>query len=245
LKNSVALLLILSFLSLTIYAQKNKLSKGQNLLWTRYHVTAQLSPKVSWVNEADNRVFIEDFKQAQFIAHTHLHYKTSSATEASLGFTYAKTQPANPYATHRLGVPELRPFQEFYIRQTLNSKWRVQQRFRSEQRFFRKNNGIELSEGYTFNWRFRYQFSVNYALSPKWALKAHDELFINAGKNIIYNTFDANRLYLAAAYKAFKPLTVELGFLKSIQQAKDGITYVDRNNIRFTIFHTLNFSKNR
>lgn len=215
---------------LSAFAQKKAITEGQNLLWTRLHYTAQFGQNWSWVNEADKRVFVSNFKEAQFVYHTHVHRKFNEQVETALGFTFSSSKPTNPEAKIRLAVPELRPFQELYLKQKVN-QWGLQHRFRTEQRFFRNNDGIVLTEGYNFNWRLRYQIALSRNLSKNLQLRLNDELFINAGKNILFNTFDTNRIYGALNAKVAKNLNVELGYLRSVQQLRSGDTYLKRNNI--------------
>ena len=240
-------LLIFIFLikAMFSFAQKKIISENQQLLWTRYHQTLRFSEKITWANEMDNRVFLSNFHQNQFIAHTHVHYSFTNLLETSVGGSYSHINFANPATENGFVSPELRLFQEIYLRQSLSDEWKIQHRFRSEQRFFRKNNGVELFDGYTYNGRARYQLAVAYVLAPKIELKFNDELMVNFGKNIVYNTFDQNRTYVGVAYKIRPELTAELGYLKIISQRPTGNEYVDRDNLRFTLFHTIHLSRKK
>jgi hypothetical protein len=62
---------------------------------------------------------------------------------------------------------------------------------------------------------------------------------INAGRNIIKNTFDQNRIYGAFQYGINKNIALELGYLKSFQKRASGVDYFDRDIIRFTFFHKI------
>ncbi len=237
-----AVLLVFGFVP--VMAQKQRISENQDLLWTRYHLTLRFSERWKWATEADNRVFLSTLNRAQIIAHTHLHYSFSSETEASLGMTYSLVNPPDAFDEDPLTIPEIRPFQEFYLRQNFdNSPLKIQHRFRSEERFFRNSDGSQLIDGHNFNWRFRYQIALEYPVDQKFSIKFNDELFINAGKNIVYNVFDTNRIYGALAYHPLKPLVVELGYLHSVQQQRSGSSLLIRDNIRFTIFHQIDLAK--
>lgn len=233
----IFLVFLLVLVSARGLAQKKIISENQDLLWTRYHLTLKFSDRWKWATEADNRLFVSSFNRAQFIAHTHVHRSFGEQAEVSLGFTYSNTNPAEPFNEHPVSTPEYRPFQELYLKHILQEeRIHVQHRFRSEERFF-----IPAESKVIFNWRFRYQIALSYILSKKWGVKLNNETFINAGKNVVFNTFDANRLYGALAFKVMKPLTIELGYLRSIQQLKSGDAYLKRDNIRFTLFHQIDF----
>ena len=59
----------------------------------------------------------------------------------------------------------------------------------------------------------------------------------------MYNTFDQNRIYFGVQYGLNENLAVELGYLKSFQQRPNGTDYFDRDIIRLSIFHKINFIK--
>ncbi|MFD0777342.1 DUF2490 domain-containing protein [Flavobacterium myungsuense] len=73
----------------------------------------------------------------------------------------------------------------------------------------------------------------------------NDEIMFNAGKNIIYNTFDQNRIYGALQFGFNDNLAIELGYLNSFQQRVNGVDYFNRNIIRLSIFHKINLKKTK
>ena len=67
----------------------------------------------------------------------------------------------------------------------------------------------------------------------------NEEILLNAGKSIVKNTFDQNRIYAALQYGINQKIAIELGYLNSFQQRASGVDYYDRDIIRFSIFHKL------
>ncbi len=196
----------------------------QSTYWTRLYLRAKLSEKYSLQFEADNRRFFNADQQLQFIAHVHLHRKLGKNREGSLGFTFSDAWQGN------LQVPEFRPFQEFYIFQPFNARFRLTHRIRTEQRWFRNYAYDHLVYGYNVKLRLRYLLRFDYKLSEKWILKANDELMYH------HTGFDQNRIYGAIEYKFLKDLSLELGYLKLKQKriGKDG--YFIRDNMRVTVY---------
>lgn len=183
-----------------LFAQTKSVTH-QNLYWLRYYNQLTISKKLVWHNEFENRRFFENNRQHHFIAHTRLHYKVLPKTELAAGLTYSLQSPQDPNASSSLVVPEIRGVQELSWSQGLTKRFTLQHRFRIDERFIRRNNGTMLFEGSDFNFRFRYRLQGNLLLTkpenPKpLTLKISDELMINAGKNIVYNQFDQNRLAL-------------------------------------------------
>ena len=223
------LFIVLIFNTLCLKSQ----TVHQKAYWTRLYVRVKLNDKWSWQTEADNRRFFGENQQLQFIVHTHIHRKFSQSTEGSIGFTFSEVWQGN------LPVPELRPFQEFYIFQPLNSGLRLSHRIRTEQRWFHNYKNEALTEGYNFKFRFRYMMRLEYKLSEKWALKINDELMYHP------DDFDQNRIYGAVEYKFRKDLSLEMGYLKVLQKRANNKGYFDRDNLRMTIYKDFNLSKTR
>jgi Protein of unknown function (DUF2490) len=198
----------------------------QSAYWMRLYARVKINDKWAWQTEADNRRFFDNATQPQlqFIAHTHLHRKFGKYTEGSLGFTFSDVWQGN------LPVPELRPFQEFYIFQNLSKKLRLSHRFRTEQRWFHNYKTDVLSEGYNFKFRFRYMPRLDYKLKGKWALKANVEVMYH------HDDFDQNRYYGSVTYQILKDLSVEMGYLKVYQKRANNKGYYDRDNLRVTLY---------
>lgn len=196
----------------------------QQAYWTRIFVRVKLNDKWSWQTEADNRRFFGQNKQLQFIVHTHLHRKLSKNTEGSVGFTFSEVWQGN------LPVPELRPFQEFYIFQHLTHHLRLSHRIRTEQRWFHNYQNTVLTDGYNFRFRVRYMLRFDYKLSDKWIVKANDEIMTHT------DDFDQNRIYGGIEYKLTKDLSLEMGYLKVLQKRAANKGYFDRDNLRVTLY---------
>jgi hypothetical protein len=216
----VYILLIMCFLGSKGFAQVTH----QSTYWTRLYARVKLDSLHSLQFEADNRRFFNENQQLQFIAHAHFHRKLSKFTEGSLGFTYSAFWQGD------LSVPELRPFQEFYIFQPLKPHLRFTHRIRTEQRWFHNYSSEHLSSGYNFKFRFRYMLRLEYKYGEKWVFKANDELMYH------HDDFDQNRIYGAAEYKFKKDLSLEIGYLKLLQLRANNKGYFDRDNVRITIY---------
>lgn len=219
----ICIVFVLSVLSL------NAQVEHQQTYWTRLYVRVKMNDKWSWQTEADNRRFFGENRQLQFIAHTHVHRKFGKNTEGSLGFTFSEVWQGI------LPVPELRPFQEFYVFQKVNDKARFTHRFRTEERWFRNYAkdafGAEtLTSGYNFKFRMRYMLRFDYKLSDKWIFKLNDE--------VMYHTddFDQNRIYGGFEYKFRKDVSLELGYLKVNLKRANNKGFYDRDNLRATLY---------
>ena len=237
--NPLFLFLSCSFL----YSQTKKNVDHQNLLWTRYYNHLTLTEKWSAHSEFDNRIFINPVVQNLYLIRFQGRYKINPKIEIGAGVSYFSVATQDSEINTAFNVPEYRIQQDITWKRDLK-KFTVLQRFQIEQRFFHNANKVELLPGTTFNWRFRYkiQGECNFWKKEDLFLKAilYDELMINAGANIVHNTFDQNRIYAALQYGINKNIALELGYLDSFQQRASGVDYFDRDIIRFTFFHKIN-----
>jgi hypothetical protein len=244
-----ALLLVVLNLGGSRMLAQNKQVTNQDLYWVRYYAQWQLNSKLVCHNEIEERRFFTANTHHHLIIHSRLHYKFSTLLQVAAGFTYSLQSPHDPYATSQLTIPELRPVQEMTYTYPLTKQLNLQQRLRIDERFIHKNNGKELEEGYVFNFRFRYRIQISYRLgneetTKKLLLKLSDELMVNAGKNIVYNYFDQNRLYVGAEKELTKNFSLEAGYLYWYQQRASGYEFYNRNIVRLTFYHKLNLSNN-
>ena len=238
----ISIAVIIAFSAQVASAQKT--IARQSLYWTRYYNILTLHPKWSWHNEIDNRRFWENNRQHHLIMHSRLHYKWRGNADAALGLTYSRQSPQDPHSDKSLVVPEFRPVQEVNIVTPLGERWAFHSRFRVDERFFRRNDGSQLLAGYDFNIRFRHRIQLVYNVYKPGAkrplsLKIANELMVNAGKNIVYNHFDQNRIYIGAEHGLFKNISAEIGYLHWYQQRNAGNQFYSRDIVRCTLYHRM------
>lgn len=242
LKNRYIVLIFLLFSFLVVQAQKTVIN--QELYWVRYYNLMEINNRFTWHNEAEIRRFWQGNVQHHFIMHTRMHYRTGQNTNAAFGLTYSRQSPQDPVSTSKLVVPEFRGVQEFNYTIPLSNRFSLQQRLRIDERFIRRNDGVELLSGVSFNFRFRFRLQANYVLSSERAtkrtiLKLSNEVMFNAGKEIVYNQFDQNRIYIGIERDLSKTFSAEIGYLKWYQQTAAGNVFFNRDIIRFTLYHKL------
>jgi hypothetical protein len=241
-KSTIVVFLSLLTTSTNLLGQKSTIN--QNLYWLRYYNQFTLDKKFVWHNELEERRFFDKNRLNNLIIHSRLHYNLKPNTEIAIGLTYSLQNPQDPNSTSNLIVPEIRPVQEFNYTMRINNKLSLQQRLRIDERFIRKNDGEKLLDGYSFNFRFRLRFQLIYKLKEEknknqTTLKIADELMINAGKDIVYNQFDQNRIYIGIQQELNKNVALELGYLKLHQQKASGNQFLNRDIVRLSLYHRL------
>jgi hypothetical protein len=70
-------------------------------------------------------------------------------------------------------------------------------------------------------------------------LAAINEVFLNFGKNVVYNTFDQNRLFVGLGYQISSHMNVQLGYMNVYQQEASGSNYFSTHAVRLFLFQTL------
>jgi hypothetical protein len=143
---------------------------------------------------------------------------------------------------------EHRPWQQLWWRTKYNG-FTTTQWLRLEERYVQKVVNDSLTDDYVFSNRFRYNLLVQIPLKGK-ELKAktpylaiQDELFINAGKNIVNNIFDQNRLFVGFGYYFTDHFHIQIGYMNLFQQRPSGSEFYNNHTLRVFLFHTLDFSK--
>jgi hypothetical protein len=240
----VALVFFSTVIGFNAFSQKTVIN--QSLYWLRYNAQLNITKKLYWNNDIEERRFFEHNRHHHLIIHSRLHYKIKKNTEAAAGITYSLQSPHDPDAISRLTVPEIRPVQQLTMVNKLNTRFAIEHRVRVDERFIRKNNGTELLPGYDFNFRFRYRLQANYRINKKenyrtpTVLKLANEVMFNAGRNIVHNKFDQNRIYFSVDQGIKPNVSVELGYIRWYQKRASGVEYFDRDIFRLSIHHKIN-----
>jgi hypothetical protein len=126
-----------------------------------------------------------------------------------------------------------------------SKRLQTQQWIRLEERFIGKVVNDALQDGYNFTWKFRYLLNLMVPLNREFIepntlfFAFNDEIHINAGKNITYNYFDQNRLFVGLGYQFSKKLNAQLGYMNLFQQLPVGNQYVNNYVLRLFFFHNL------
>ncbi len=193
-------------------AQKNV--ETQHLLWTGYSLNYKINKDWKLRQEVENRQYWFPYNQHQFIARTHLQRNLANGFSVAAGFTYFRQSlPHDPYTTNLYVQQELRPQFEIKHQYQLAPDWELTNRLWTEFRFFEQpTNGFNFG-----NTRFRYKLEAQYDVNENIKLKGYNEILINAGKNIVYNTFDQNRIGGSLTYKHDKNFSLELGYFNWFQ----------------------------
>ena len=157
------------------------------------------------------------------------------------GYTFVSHLPAKGLKTVRT---EHRPWQQISWNQKYPGLTTLQW-VRLEQRFNENVAPDVTREGYIYNFRVRYSFSFllplkgNEIASKTPFAVLTDEVFLNFGRRIVFNTFDQNRLFAGFGYQFCSHFTAQLGYMNIYQQESAGNTYWSTHTVRLFVSHVL------
>ena len=211
-------------------------------LWLGYFNQTRLTNKIGfWVDvhyrQTDN--FIN--RPFQFLFRPALTFFIKDNLRCNLGYAFVNHFPAKGLDTSR---PEHRTWQQIWWNQKYPGLTTLQW-LRFEQRFNRKIANDVLEDGYNFNYRLRYNMSFFIPLRGKEMaaktpfLAVMNEIFLNFGDKILYNTFDQNRFFAGVGYQFTSHMNAQLGYMNIFQQEAVGNKYMSTNAVRLFFFHSL------
>ena len=182
-------------------AQDKNVTKG-NQQWMHYYNQTKLSDKWSLLIDGGFRWKQGLLKRSQYLIRAAGGYNLFPGIRVAVGLAHLGT-----YTDLDVTIVEYRPYQELRVKSTL-SVLGLNQRLRIEQRFIEatSNNDQQIDR---FNWRFRYYIGLSVPIVKQFRnhhemelnLNIGDEIFINGGKDIVYNIFDQNRILIGPAFK--------------------------------------------
>jgi hypothetical protein len=177
----------------------------------------------------------------QFLIRSAATYFIKDNLRVNVGYVFAEHFPAKGSRTTRT---EHRPWQQLWWNQKYTGLTTLQS-LRFEQRFIEKVTDDEKLDGYNYTFRARYNFSFFIPLKGKemapktpFALILN-EVFLNFGDEVLYNTFDQNRLFVGFGYQFTSHLSTQLGYMNIYQQEGSGNNYVSTHAIRLFFYHSI------
>lgn len=240
------LILLLATTSVCFSQAPSKVIHNREQAWLGYFNQTRFTDKWGmWVDVhyrmTDN--FVD--RPFQFLFRPAATYFIKDNLRLNVGYTLVQHFPAKGLATTRT---EHRAWQQIWWSQKY-PKLNTLQWLRLEQRFNEKIANDVKTGGYNYTFRARYNFSFFIPLKgkemgPKTPFMAIiNEVFLNFGKNVVYNTFDQNRLFIGGGYQFTSHLNAQLGYMNIYQQEASGSSYFSTHTIRLFVFHSLDLRK--
>ncbi len=218
----ISITLVFSFIPIKVFCQVKKRDYS-NQQWLFNATQLNLSKKF-FITGSFNYRWEKDFSNHLLsFGSLGAGYHISNAEQLFIGMARVGI-----YSSNTLSKTENRPFQ-YLLYTTQHKTISISQRFQIEERFIKNLD----DDSNHFNFRFRYRLictlpiiKINDNQYPfKVSLDLGDEIFINSGKEITYNTFDQNRLYGGPSLQFHKNLSAYLYYNYQVAKKNKPDTY--------------------
>jgi hypothetical protein len=224
---------------------KSKEINEQSQSWVSINSTIKLYKK--WGMMADLHMRRNNFfaDPSFYFARTGVNYWLKDNIILTAGYGRMWVAPSKP-AWHHYGV-ENRIYEQIQMTSKVG-KISLLNRLRNEQRWQEKIVNDKFTKEYKFTNRIRYLLSMTIPVfkNPHYpALVLSDELCIQFGKEVVYNTFDQNRAFIGIKQIVSKSLSFDLGYMALFQEKASGYQYDKNHTFRWFWYYTPDFRKKK
>jgi len=224
---------------------KTKEITKQYQAWVSINSTARISNR--WGFSADlherRNNFLKD--PSFYFARAGLNYWIKDNIILAAG--YAHMWVASAVANRKIFTNENRIYQQVQMTSKI-SKLSSFQRLRTEQRWQQKIVDNKITGQNKFTVRIRYLLSLTVPVIKNTrypSLVLSDELCVQFGKEIVYNTFDQNRVFLGVKQKLTKDFSFDLGYMLVKQKKSTGYQYDVNETFRCFFYYLPDWRKNK
>ncbi len=213
-------------------------------LYTKYH----FNDKWAYYGEYHLRRRDGLSEMAQIYLRFGATYKIATNLDFTAGFVnpwYWAPNPEGPNIDKV--VPQYRLWQQAVLATPFDHIG-VFHQLRTEQRYRRH---YEQGSPWKLTYRFRYKLTIYVPLNrrdlgPKAVfLSLYDEIFIQAGKSIVYNHFEDNRAFIGIGYNPTRKLQIQMGYMNTFRHNGAPHLYESRHILRVSLYHHLDFHLDR
>lgn len=231
-----ALLTLLSSLlslwpSADVWSQDRKIFYPHQVFWSKTEVN-QLDRNNQWgiggdfvyrrKSGLDNNYLLSEPLRISFRPWVHYQFSPKARMSLSpIGYMHTHEYLGKPEDLERPPYHEWRTTLQFFHHQKSESgKWMHTWRYRYELRW-QERPGLD---EYRFFTRFRLRYRFRYMLTGSdfyadktWYAAVSNEIGLNLGRNVVYNTFNQNRLYIGIGHRFLHAARVEVRYVDRVR----------------------------
>ena len=233
----ITVILICLIFFLSAEAQSEKEIYDQVQFWTSINSTWRFSDR--WGAMGDFHIRRDDFikdPNFYFVRAGGVYWLNDKMSLAGGGAAlWLASQSLDGGFNYAL---EKRIYQQFLWR-SVNGRTRFLQRIRNEQRWHEVLDPDGSVNRIRFSNRVRFLFSAAIKVfedEKKPRLVLSDEILFHFGEEIIYNTFDQNRLFIGMTHRLNKQWSFDFGYMAVLQQKYSGYQYDLNHTIRLFFY---------
>lgn len=218
--------------------------RKQDQVWVSINSTVRLSNKWGFALDLHERRnnFIKD--PSFSIIRFGVSYWLKENLTIAVGLGHMWQAPAK--STWNTIANENRIYEQVQLT-TKTGRVNLLQRIRNEQRWQEKIVNDKRTGDNKFTNRVRYllSFGIPVFKNEKWpSLILSDEVCVQFGKEIVYNAFDQNRLFVGIKQKISKVISFDMGYMLLYQQRSTGYQYDLNHTFRWFFYYTPDWRKN-
>lgn len=227
--------------SINIFAQTAEEKEINHQMQTWVSLNTHTKYNDHWAVIADVHMRYNDFfKENNFyLFRGGVSYIPNSKISYAGGYAHMWLAPSNPeWVTYS---DENRIYQQVQIN-SKSGKVGISQRIRNEQRWQEKTQNNEFTGDIRFTNRIRYLASFNIPVFKNTkapTLVFAEEIMLHFGKEVVYNTFEQNRIFIGIKQSVNKKLSFDFGYMNVYQQKFSGYQY-DMNHTLRLFFYLVN-----
>ena len=230
------LVFVLTLITVSSLAQRNPDVQTQNHFW--WSINNQLRVSNKWSVVADAHIRRTDFLKNNSFYFLRLGAVYHIKPTFNIGGGGGHLWLANRNGATELFTNENRLYQHAQLTHTFGNI-RLQQRLRIEERWQQRVVNFLPTNEYRYSTRYRYQLSLNIPVSKNAyipSIAVADELLLQSGNDIIYNTFDQNRFFAGIRQQITPSLSFDAGYMLVYQQRLSGYQYNRNHTIRLFFY---------
>jgi hypothetical protein len=231
----IFLLLFFPFLMVGQSAQKKEINE-QMQTWISLNTVTKISDH--WGIVADAHIRANEFFDSNnfYFLRGGITYVPNASVSVTGGYAHMWLAPTKEgWSTY---ADENRIYQQAQLL-TKVGKVSILQRIRNEQRWQEKMANDAPTGELKFTNRVRYlaSFTIPVFSNKKLpSLVVSDELLIQFGKEVVYNTFDQNRLFVGIRQSINPKLSYDFGYMNVYQQKANGYQYDMNHTLRLFFY---------
>lgn len=243
-KTIIKLFLLLQFTVVTASAQTTQKSVTHNThTWISFNSNIYLDKH--WFIMADAHIRENGFfaSNSFIFGRLGLGYQVDNNLSFVAGYGNLLSTPTTPGWT--TNSDENRLFEQVQF-SSAYKKIKILQRLRNEQRWQQIIANDQKTGKNKFSNRVRYllSFTVPVFKNPHLPqLVLADECLLQFGKDVVYNTFDQNRLFIGIKQRINNNLSFDAGYMNIFQQKSSGIAYNQNDTYRLFFYYNLHTKK--
>jgi len=243
-KNSTIKILII-LLPLAVLGQTSSQKEINEQVQTWFSLNTVTKFSDHWGVIADVHIRRNDFlaEDSFYLVRAGMTYIPTNTFTITAGYAHMWLAPSNPdWSTF---TDENRIYEQLQLN-TKAGDVGIVQRLRIEQRWQEKTINDEVTEDIRFTNRLRYLIGFNIPVFKKKTLPLlviSDEILLQFGEEVVYNTFDQNRLFIGIKQTINPKWSFDFGYMNVYQEKYSGYQYDMNHTIRLFFYLSTSIRK--